>query len=197
MRARAAYVAVAAVQLAIFAWFAARSYFTQDDFRWLAEAHYEGSSVLGRTVFGSFAPGFRAMYFPLVAVHGSWAATVALEVALAALGAYQLWRLLALCCGPVPQHALVAVTGATSAIWIPTAIWPADALHLLPYICLSLLVLEGFIRHDATGSRRWLAASVVAYAIALLYWNKAALLPLHLALLCALILDSRGLRAIW
>lgn len=168
------------------------SSWVQDDFRWLGEARQDGLSwsVLSRDVFGSYVPAFRLMYYPIVALDGDYRAAVVAEVALAAGIAATSWRLLSGLCGPSAWIALVLAPALLSALWVPTLLWPADALHTLPYTFLTLVVLDAFVRWDRSRRRGWLALSGLAYFAALLYSNKAVVVAGGAVALCVLVLDA-------
>jgi hypothetical protein len=80
-----------------------------------------------------------------------------------------------------------------SVLWVRPLQWWAAGVQYFPYTLFDLLCLYGFIRYHASGSRRWLAVSAVALAVALLFYEKPAYMLIYLVLM-RVFLMSENLR---
>ena len=161
MRARTAHLAAAAIIAAFTAFlgvFALRSYFFQDEFFYLRLAKEEGLTWdnLSGDVFGGFVPLFKLAFHPILGVLDvNYTAVALILVALGAITGWQMWRILVLLAGANGETLAALCFVCFSAVWIPSAIWPADGLHTLPAIVLLLASVEGYLRYalGKAGSR--------------------------------------------
>jgi hypothetical protein len=83
-----------------------------------------------------------------------------------------------------------AVWFGLSLIWARPLQWWAAGVQYFPYTFFDLLCLYGFMRFHAGGSRRWIAVSVAALAVALLFYEKPAYMLFYLVLLRALLMSE-------
>jgi hypothetical protein len=81
----------------------------------------------------------------------------------------------------------VLALGCFTAMWIPTIIWPADGLHVLPAIVLGLLAMECYLRWVDERRDRLLVVAGLAFGLALGFYSKALLIPAYCATLRILV----------
>jgi hypothetical protein len=74
--------------------------------------------------------------------------------------------------------------------WAKPLQWWAVGMQTIPSTLFELLCLYGFMRYHADGRRRWLATSVVALAVALLFYEKPAYMLVYLVLLRILLMSD-------
>ena len=98
-------------------------------------------------------------------------------------------RLVAQLFGPGPGPLLLTLVFGASTVHVGTLNWWASGLDRLPATFLTFVSLLGYLRFFRTGSRRSLALSVVAMAVALLFYIKPAFVPLYLLLMRVLLLQ--------
>lgn len=68
-------------------------------------------------------------------------------------------------------------------LWVRPLQWWSAGVQYFPYTFFDLLCLYGFLRYQAGGGVRWIAASALALAAALLFYEKPAYMLLYLALI--------------
>jgi hypothetical protein len=181
-------------QIAAAAAATAYTFFFLDDVLFLGQARTSALSVgyLREQLFEHFSPVSRLLDTLLVSVApGSFALAHAVELALygAALLAFAFvvrtilgngWR----------AFALTVAFGQSVFLFRLLNWWTATA-NILPSTALMLVALGCYLRWRERRSRAMLAASLVAYALALLDYELAILLPLYAALIRMIVIERR------
>ena len=163
------------------------SYFWQDDFTHLLLARRMGLSkdYLVRDYNDHLEIVTNALYWLVsVVTDRSFVLPALLVCGLQLLASVLFWRLLRAAFG---SRGLILVALALylfTPLALATSTWFAAALQALAYQLTLFAVLLAMLHLHRTGSRRWGIASLAAYAVGLLWWEKAALvLPTALVVL--------------
>jgi hypothetical protein len=181
------------------------TFFFLDDLLFLGQARTQSLSLgyLREQLFEHFSPVSRLLDTLLVTVApGSFAFAHAIELVMygAALLAFAFvvrtilgngWR----------AFALTVLFGQSVFLFRLLNWWTATA-NILPSTALMLVALGCYLRWRERRSRAMLAASFLAYAVALLDYELAILLPVYAALIRLVVIERRPgprvwLRAIW
>ncbi|MGH2850054.1 MAG: hypothetical protein ACRDLP_05500 [Solirubrobacteraceae bacterium] len=200
-----AWALMLAAQVACAAVATSYTFFFLDDLLFLNQARAQSLSLgyLREQLFEHFSPVSRLLDTLLVSVApGSFAFAHAIELTiyLAALLAFAFvastilgngWR----------AFALTVVFGQSVFLFRLLNWWTATA-NILPSTVLMLVALGCYLRWRERRSRAMLAASFLAYAVALLDYELAILLPLYAALIRLVVIERRPgprawLRALW
>lgn len=88
---------------------------------------------------------------------------------------------------PTPALVLTLVYGA-STVHVAVHQWWSSGMDRVPATFFTFLSILGYLRFQRSGSRRWLAVSVGALAVGLLFYVKPIFIPLYLILLHILLL---------
>jgi len=89
---------------------------------------------------------------------------------------------------PTPALVLTLVYG-TSTVHVAVQQWWSSGMDRVPATLFTFLSILGFLRFHRSGSHRWLAVSVGAMAVGLLFYVKPIFVPLYLVLLRVLLLE--------
>jgi hypothetical protein len=201
-------VVVVAVALGLTAIIAGRSTWYSDDFVLLQDAargRYD-LGYLGSVTIAHFSPADRLITLLLYRHAG-----VNHDVALAAMLAFQaagivlVQRIMRWWGIPVAWSAVAAFAFGVSPIVFGSVEWFSAGIMVVPPTALALAAIHGYLCWYRSRRWGWLAWSVVAVAGALLFFEKAALIPVVLVLMRVLLLDeghpvfdgARILRAEW
>ena len=196
---RRQYLVVAAIAAALggvaYAIAAGGDYFA-DDFLNARIAHDMGFTrdYLMLNVFGHLAPAMRLVdwltvrYLPF-----DYRLTLAISVTVYALTLVALFRLLRAVAGPSRWTPLLVLLYGVSPLWLVSVFWWAG-INALAANLFVIVALDGYVRYRDRRRARHLVQCAVAFGIALLFYEKAALLPVYAALLDVLLLSRGGLR---
>lgn len=185
-------LALVLVQLLFRWWWAADSYFWQDDFRYLAEAS-DGLTIDGlfQEYNGHLMPGSFAVSRLVVALGSSYAVALTIVMLLQAIASLLLIWVVDLL---FPRRLLSLVVLA-AAMFTPLTLvgvsWYAYSLQLWPVQIAMLACAGSYLKWRASGSWGWLFLVNLSYALGLFFWEKALLIPGVLVLLAVLVLDRR------
>lgn len=171
--------------VALRAWFIGPSWFFLDDFNLLADADRSLSWDYLLTPYnGHLMPGGRLTVW-IVAQQGlvDWSTAAIITLAWQALAAVALWWALHVLFGPSWGLVALLAVGLTTTLAVPSFIWWAAALNLVPIQFAGAAAVGAWVLHLRTGRLRWLVASVAAVALGLFFWVKAILVLPVLALL--------------
>lgn len=190
----------------------APSYYFVDDYLRLGEAARASLNwtYLSSSVFGHFVPLWRLTYFLIQRSvgFGYWPVIV-FETVLQVATVVATYRLLVALMGRRRWIAPVVAVYPFMTAMAPTLFWLANALHVMTSLCATVWVLDGFVRWYRTRLARYLAYSVVAECVGILFYEKliltAILLPMLLIILClgghsisnGLYRSGRQLLALW
>jgi hypothetical protein len=183
------------VQTAFVAWVISTSGYFRDDYPFFVVARQGGfsGSELTRNVFGSLIPGFQLGNSLLASLQPipRWPAIV-IPVLLYGLALLLTFRLGALLFGTRPLLiALMALAG-FSGVLATSLVWWTAGLNSLPVVVCDLLALDGLARHAATGRRRHLVTSVVAFGVGIAFYDASCSFLVVLVLFSALYLTGPG-----
>ena len=167
------------------------SYFWQDDFIHLEAARREGLSweFLLRDYNDHLEIGINATYWLLSTVADrSFVPAALLICALQALAGVLFWRLLRAVFGAGPLILAPLTLYLFTPLALVTSTWLAAGLQAVSYQIALFTTMLALLRLHATSRRRWAVLSVVAYAVGMLFWEKAVLiLPTAVALLVVVV----------
>lgn len=183
-----------AVQVGSALWLTSYTYFFVDDFLFLQQARTQafGWAYLREPLFEHFSPVTRALNALLIHVApGDFAVAHGIQLAIyaATLAAFALVARTILG-NSWTAFALTGISGQSLFLFHLLTWWTATA-NILPASCFALIALAGYLRWRKSGSRSWLLASVVAFALTLLDYETAMLFPVYLALVRLLVLEDR------
>jgi hypothetical protein len=182
---------IVALSVTASAYFTSTSGFYSDDFINFREVQIEGGlsvDFLLSPTSAHFAPAhklgdwFLYTVFPLNFPVGQ-----ALLLLGFAASLFVLQRLLRELFEPAPALVLTLLYAA-STVHVANHQWWSSGLDRVPATFLTFLSILGYLRFHRSGSRRWLAVSVAASAVALLFSVKPIFIPLYLILLRVLLL---------
>lgn len=180
-------------------WFTSTSGFFFDDYIYFREAQRQGISLsfLAQPLNVHLSPGHRVTdwflqrFFPL-----DFPLAQALLLIGLAASMIVLYRVLTALFGPGPGPVLLTFLYGTSLVQVGVLQWWSASLQSLPSSLLSLVCILTWLGFFRTGSPRLLAVSVMALALALLFYVKPVLVPLELLALRVLVVEpERPLRA--
>ncbi|QNN53037.1 hypothetical protein [Nocardioides mesophilus] len=169
-----------------------QSYFWQDDFRYLADAHSRGLSAgfLLQDYNGHVMPGQFFVVWVVSRLEFSFVAPAVTLVALQLVAsALLLWVLLLLWPGR-PEVLVGYAIYLFSPLGLVAGTWWAAGLQALPLQCTMLLALAACIKDHRTPGWRWKALTVLALVLGLVFWEKALLIIPLLVLVQLLLLDD-------
>ena len=184
---------------------ASGSFFTGDDWLHIVLAHSQAGlpdvDYLGHVVFIHYAPGLRLGYWALDRMAPlDWAVGQAGLLVLFAGSLLLLDRIFRKLFGERDSNRFLLLLFGTSILLVTSFLWFADGLHKLPSTFLSLLAVDAYLTYWRTRSRAALLVSVAAVSLGSLFYVKALLVPLYLALIRLLFLEERprrALRVLW
>jgi hypothetical protein len=166
----------------------------RDDFPFFGQARQGGfsGSDLTRGVFGSLVPGFQLANSLLASLHPipRWPAVV-IPTVLYALALLVFFRLGELLLGTRPQLILLLAAAGLCGVLAISLVWWTAGINSLPAVVCDLLALDGLARYTATGRRRHLAVSIVAFAVGIAFYDASSSFLLVLVLCNALYLVDR------
>lgn len=184
---------VIAISVSASAYFTSTSGFYGDDFINFREVQLEGGlsfRYLVSPTSAHFAPGHKLgdwLLHTLAPLNFSIAqASLLLGFAASLVLFHALLRELF---DPTPALALTLLYGA-STVHVAVHQWWSSGMDRVPATLFSFLSILGYLRYHRSGSRRWLAVSVGALAVALLFYVKPIFVPLYLILLRVLVLRA-------
>lgn len=173
------------------AYFTSTSGFYGDDFINFREAQLQdGLSLrfLLSPTSAHFAPGHRlGDWFLYTVAPLNFPLAQALLLVGFAASLLLFHRLLSELFAPRPALLLTLLYG-TSTVHVAVHQWWASGLDRVPATFFTFLCVLGYLRFQRSGSRRWLAASVGALAVALLFYVKPIFVPLYLILMRILLI---------
>lgn len=178
---------------AVLVWhFASRSYFFEDDFVSLfhaREADLTPGWLAGNQI-GHFAPGQRLLTFTLWRVAGfDFSAALVTLLAIQSIGVVLAQRILALLFGSRWWTFLVAFAYGTSVLLLPSLQWYSAGALTVPEATLALASIHAYLCWWRGRGQGWLWWSAAAMCGALLFSEKAVLVPAWLVLLRVLVLE--------
>src|SRR4051812_6318569 len=180
------------LQAALVWHFASQSYFFQDDFVSLFHARTADLTpgwLIGNQI-GRFAPGQRLLTFTLWRVAGfDFTAALAILVAIQSIGVVLVQRILALLFGSRWWTFAVAFAYGTSVLLMPALQWYSAGALTAPEATLALASIHAHLCWWRGGRPGWLWWSAAAMCGALLFSEKAVLVPVWLVLLRVLVLE--------
>ncbi|MGH9189766.1 MAG: hypothetical protein ACRD0Q_07010 [Acidimicrobiales bacterium] len=180
------------------AWFTSASGFYTDDLINFRQAQVQGMSLryLLEPTSAHLAPGHRLgdwviqRFFPLDFPVAITLMVVGLVVSLALFH-----RLVAELCRPGAGPLVVTLLYGVSVTQVAVVQWWASGLDRVPATIFSFVATLAYVRFFRTGSKRLLALSLAALAVALLFYVKPVLVPVYLVLMRVLLLQpERPLR---
>ena len=182
-----------ALQVAIAALLTSYTYFFFDDFLFMQQARTQGFGLayLREQLFTHFSPVSRVLDKLIVDVApGSFGFAHCVQLVLYAAAIAALAFLLRTILGRTwPALALTMLFGQSVFLLRLLNWWTATA-NVLPATIFVLLAIAGYLRWCEAGDRRWLIASLVAFAGALCDYETAMLLPALLALIRLLVMND-------
>jgi hypothetical protein len=186
-----AFVAVSVISSGYFA----------DDYLFFVIDRVGGFSIhtLTGSVYGSLIPGFQLGNSILASFHPvpRWPGVV-FPVVLYALVLFVFYRLLELLFGTRPLLIVLVSLAGLSSVLCTSLVWWTAALNSLPAVLLDLLAVDGLARHAATGQRRHLAVTVVAFAVGVAFYDGSGSFVVPLVVFTALFLvDRSDRRTFW
>jgi hypothetical protein len=186
-------LAVAVLAQAVINWhFLSRSYFFIDDFKVLHDGLVGSLSLhyLVSEPIAHFSPGHRLVTL-LLEQHAkfNWDLASGLLLLFNSVAVVLLQRILALWAGPRWWTHVLAFGYGVSILLMPSLQWFSAGLLTITAAAFSLAAIHAHLCWRATGRRRWLAWSVVAMTGGLLFYEKAALIPVYLVLMRLLVLE--------
>jgi hypothetical protein len=182
------------VQVVIAALLTSYTYFFFDDFLFLQQARVQhfGLSYLREPLFEHFSPVSRVLDTALVHIApGSFALAHGVQLAIYALAivAFAVVAVTALG-NRWTAFALTGIFGQSIFLMRMLHWWTATA-NTLPATVFMLIALAGYLRWRLAGSRLWLIASIISYALALADYETAILFPVYLGLIAFPVLEDR------
>lgn len=187
--------------VALRAWMIFPSWFFLDDFALLRDGDRSspGLTYLLEPYNGHLMPGGRMIAW-LVAQSGlvNWPMAASITLALqAAATAALIWMLIVLFGRRwaifVPLSLFI-----TTSLAVPSFIWWAAALDLVPIQATSCLAVGAWVAYLRSGSWRWLAITTISVVAGLFFWVKALLiLPVLAFLAIAWFGRGTGWRRLW
>jgi hypothetical protein len=186
---------VVLTQAALVWLFASRSYFFQDDFVNLfhaSQARLTPAWLTGNQI-GHFAPGQRLLTFTLWRAAGfDFSAALATLLAIQSIGVVLIQRNLALLFGSRGWTFAVAFAYGISVLLMPSFQWYSAGSLTLPEATLAVASIHAYLCWWRGRSRAWLWWSVTAMVGALLFSEKAVLVPVWLVLMRVLLLNPEA-----
>ncbi|MCM6777036.1 hypothetical protein NDR87_24115 [Nocardia sp. CDC159] len=185
-RARPVLLVVAcliAVQLGIRGWVAARGYFYWDDLILVGRAGAYpllSTDLLGYDHDGHFMPlAFVTAWVVTALAPLAWAGPVVSMLLLQAAASVAVARMVVVLTGFRSPWAVLGplVFYLFCPLTIPAFAWWAAALNALPLQCALAWVIADAVLLVRTGRRRYAASGIVVSAVALLFFEKAAVVP--------------------
>lgn len=189
-----------ALQVGAAIWLTSSTYFYQDDFLFLEQARTQpfNLSYLREGLFEHFSPVSRLLDSLLaLTTPPSFELARALQMfffagTLAAFG----W-VMATILGHRWSAVVLTVLFGQSLVLMSLLMWWTATANLLPSICFELLAIGFYLRWRRSASAWQLAASLLAFAVALLDYEDAMLLPIYLLLIRLVILGDRLTPLAW
>jgi hypothetical protein len=157
------------------------------------EAHL-GRKYLEISVFGHLEPGFRLINYALARLPFDYHISLAITVACYAASLVFFYRILVCLFGSCWSNLLITLAFGASSLWLTTIFWSASGLEVLTAGAAILMAIDAYLRMCATGRWRYFVVMVVAFGVALGFYEKAVLLAVELPLL-SLVLEVRRVRA--
>jgi hypothetical protein len=190
-------VLTVAVALGVTALIAGRSSFYADDYVNFQDA-FLGGYDLGYMAAASmvhFSPGDRLLFLVLQR-HAEFNHNVDLAVLLAFNGAAMVavQRIMRFWHVPVGWSCVGALSYGLSPLVFGTIEWFSAGLLVVPPTAFALAAVHAYLQYFRSHRLGWLVWSVIAFAGALLFYEKEAVIPVLLVLLRVLVLDDRPLR---
>jgi hypothetical protein len=182
--------AIVAVSVAVQYAFASSSFFFQDDWGLFHQSLAGGldPGTLTKAVEAHFAPGHRVLDFIVTRYLPHFHEALALLLCFHAVSIVLMQRILALMFGRKWWTFALAFAFGLSMIYAATLWWWASAAHAIPAVTFSLASVHGYLAWRQTGRWGWLAWSLAALCIGLLFYIETILVPVYLFLLSVLIL---------
>lgn len=182
---------IIAISVAASAYFTSTSGFYGDDFINFREVQVEDGlsfRYLVSPTSAHFAPGHKLgdwLLHTLAPLNFSMAQAALLVGFAASLALFH--AVLRELFDRTPALVLTCLYGA-STVHVAVHQWWSSGMDRVPATLFSFLSILGYLRFHRSGSRRWLAASVGALAVALLFYVKPIFVPLYLIVLRVLLL---------
>jgi hypothetical protein len=165
----------------------------------LARASGFGWKWLMNSNYGHWAPAHHAVYslqLHLMPLDYRWA--LALMLVLIGGSIYLLERVIAMLTGGGWSPLITAACFGVSVLLIRPLQWWVSGLQSFPTIFCDLLVLYAYLRYDGGRSARWVLVSAGAMAVALMFYEKAAFMPLYIVLFRVLLMTEQlRVRIVW
>jgi hypothetical protein len=171
--------------------YASRSYFFGDDFVvfWQGRLHGLTLDYLTSPATAHFAPGHRLLSYGLYRIAGlDFGAALVLLLAFHAVSVVLMQRILAGLFGRVWWTFALAFAFGLSVFYMSMLWWFSPGLLALPATAFSLACIHAYLWWWRTRRRVWVIWSVLALCGALLFYEKAVLVPVYLVLMQLLLL---------
>ncbi|MDQ1647865.1 MAG: hypothetical protein QOJ50_4049, partial [Cryptosporangiaceae bacterium] len=185
--------ALIALHLAVLAWASLPGSFLADDLIRSSEAAGSGLTwkYLTWDVFGHLAPGYRLVFWLQVRIVPlNHDATVALVLLLQGCVGALAWSVIRSLSGRSYRSLLPLVVYLFSALALPSLLWWASALNLIPCHLALLAATRWHLQSVRTGRLRPAVYAALAIAGGLLFWEKTALALVELPLLTFAVLPG-------
>lgn len=183
----AALAGVVALPAALIWYFAAQSFFSQDDFFHMSGADHFGLTLqflTEETTGGHFSPGHRLGHWVLQTVApASWSFSLLMIVAFHSGSVVLMQRIMARLFGAPWWSYAVTLWFGLSVVYMKTLGWFAASMLVIPPTFFGLAAIHAWIVWRQTGRRRWLWWSAAAVGLGLLFYIKVLLVPLYIAML--------------
>lgn len=196
---RAAFV-VGAFQTALVGFIVASSGYIKDDFLFFAIGRSDGlgEKDLTLSVLGSLVPGFQLGNAAVGSTHPiqRWPA-VAITVILYTLAVFLFYWLCELLVGPRPLIIPLMAVAGLSGVLAVSLVWWTAALNSLPAAVCDLLALYALVLHAVRGKGRYLAVSIVSFAVGVAFYDASSSFLAVLVVFTALyLMDDLHWRAV-
>jgi hypothetical protein len=168
------------------------AYFFRDDYEFLNQARTQnfGLVYLREGLYEHFSPISRLLNSMLVALApGSWLLAHGVELALYAAALIAFALVMHTILGKGWSAFVLTIIFGQSLFLIRLLFWWTAAANILPASIFMLLSIAGYVGWRKVGSGPLLLGSFAAFALALLDYETAMLLPVYLAVISLLVLE--------
>ena len=169
-----------------------RGAYFHDDFLNLGLALQYGLTLhyLFISNFGNLEPGFRLVYFVLARLPYEYRFALLFAVACYAVALLFFFRILTALFGYRWWNLLFVFFVGASTLWLQSVFSTAASLNIMPASALVMVTMDAYLRYCSSRSWRHLLVMLVAFVVALGFYEKALLLVVELPLL-SLVLELR------
>ncbi|GII01012.1 hypothetical protein [Planobispora takensis] len=189
------------VQAVMKALVVSQAYFKEDDFAYAARAVEHGFDPgrLATVYLGQFMPGGFALDWVVTRLAPyDWAVTATLIVAAHTLAGLAVYHMLTTVFGTRPLVLVPLTLFVLAPASVPVLTWWAAALNTVPLQIALPMAVAAHVRHLRTGRKRYAAAAIAWTVLGMLFFVKAAVIPVLLvALTWAYFGGLRGRGRLW